>query len=104
VPAASFAAHSLPIARFPTPEHLYSASGLAPATWRQPVSPAAATGHMSRQGMPEHRDALMSIAWGLSQYSLSFRERDQELRGRGMRPIQARVALARQACRLCHAL
>jgi transposase len=29
VRAASFAAHSLPIARFPTPEHLYSATGLA---------------------------------------------------------------------------
>jgi transposase len=61
-------------------------------------------GRISRQGLPEHRDALMSIAWGLSQYSPSFRERDQELRRRGMRPIQARVALARHACRLCHAL
>jgi hypothetical protein len=46
----------------------------------------------------------MGIAWGLSQYSPSFRERDHELRARGMRPIQARVALARHACRLCHAL
>ena len=46
----------------------------------------------------------MGIAWGLSQYSWSFRERDQELRRRGMGPIQARVALARHACRLCHAL
>jgi hypothetical protein len=46
----------------------------------------------------------MGIAWGLSRYSSSFRERDGELRGRGMRPIQARVALARHACRLCHAL
>ena len=46
----------------------------------------------------------MGIAWGLSQYSSSFRERDQELRGRGLRPIQARVALARHACRLCYAL
>ena len=46
----------------------------------------------------------MGIAWGLSQYSPSFRQRDAELRGRGMRPIQARVALARHACRLCHAL
>jgi hypothetical protein len=46
----------------------------------------------------------MGIAWGLSQYSSSFRERDQQLRARGMRPIQARVALARHACRLCYAL
>jgi len=46
----------------------------------------------------------MGIAWCLSQYSTSFRERDHELCARGMRPIQARVALARHACRLCHAL
>ena len=46
----------------------------------------------------------MGIAWGLYQSSGSFQERDRELRGRGMRPIQARVALARHAGRLCHAL
>jgi transposase len=102
VRAASFAAHSLPIARFPTPEHLYAATGLAPATYQS--ASLQRRGRISRQGLPEHRDALMGIAWGLSQYSPSFRERDQELRGRGMRPIQARVALARHACRLCHAL
>jgi transposase len=102
VRAASFAAHSLPIDRFPTPEQLYAATGLAPASYQ------SATLHrhrgISRQGLAEHRDALMGIAWGLSQYSASFRERDAELRGRGMQPIQARVALARHACRLCHAL
>ena len=31
--AAAFAAHSLPIARFPDAEHLYSATGLAPAMY-----------------------------------------------------------------------
>jgi transposase len=102
VRAASFAAHSLPIARFPTPEQLYAATGLAPATWQS--ASLKRRGRISRQGLPEHRDALMGIAWGLSQYSSSFRERDQELRGRGMRPIQARVALARHACRLGYAL
>jgi transposase len=102
VRAASFAAHSLPIGRFPTPERLYAATGLAPATWQS--ASLTRRGRISRQGLPEHRDALMGIAWGLSQYSPSFRERDQQLRGRGMRPIQARVALARHACRLCHAL
>lgn len=102
VRAASFAAHSLPIARFPTPEHPYAATGLAPATWQS--ASLHRRGRISRQGLPEHRDALMGIAWGLSQYSSSFRERDVELRGRGMRPIQARVALARHACRLCYAL
>jgi transposase len=100
--AASFAAHSLPIARFPTPDHLYAATGLAPATWQS--ASLHRRGRISRQGLPEHRDALMSIAWGLSQYSSSFQERNQELRRRGMRPIQARVALARHACRLCYAL
>ena len=102
VRAAAFAAHSLPIDRFPTPEHLYAATGLAPAAWQS--ASLKRRGHISRQGLPEHRDALMGIAWGLSQYSPSFHQRDQELRGRGMRPIQARVALARHACRLCHAL
>jgi transposase len=100
--AAAFAAHSLPIGRFPTPEHLYAATGLAPATWQS--ASLHRRGRISRQGLPEHRDALMGIAWGLSQYSSSFRQRDRELRGRGMRPIQARVALARHACRLCHAM
>ena len=102
VRAASFAAHSLPIDRFPTADHLYAATGLAPATWQS--ASLTRRGRISRQGLPEHRDALMGIAWGLSQYSPSFRERDTELRGRGMRPIQARVALARHACRLGYAL
>jgi transposase len=61
-------------------------------------------GRISRQGLAEHRDALMGIAWGLSQHSPSFRRRDRELRARGKRPIEARVALARAACRLCFAL
>ena len=42
VRAASFAAHSLPIDRFPTPEHLYAATGLAPRPGRQPACTAAA--------------------------------------------------------------
>ena len=33
VRAAAFAAHTLPIERFPTPEQLYSATGLAPASY-----------------------------------------------------------------------
>jgi transposase len=102
VRAASFAAHSLPIARFPTAEHRYAATGLAPATWQS--ASLYRRGRISRHGLPEHRDALMGIAWGLSQHCQSFVERDHELRARGMRPIQARVALARHACRLCHAL
>jgi transposase len=102
VRAAAFAAHSLPIQRFPTADHLYAATGLAPATWQS--ASLQRRGRISRQGLPEHRDALMGIAWGLSRYSSSFQERDRQLRGRGMRPIQARVALARHACRLCYAL
>ena len=46
----------------------------------------------------------MGIAWGLSQRSPSFAQRDAELRARGMAPIQARVALARHACRLAYRL
>ena len=57
-------------------------------------------GRISRQGLAEHRDALMGIAWGLAQHSPAFAERDREYRARGFRPIQARVALARHACRL----
>jgi transposase len=99
VRAAAFAAYTLPIERWPTPEHLYSATGLAPATYQS--STITRRGRISRQGLPEHRDALMSIAWGLSQNSDAFKARDAELRARGFRPIQARVALARHACRLC---
>ncbi len=99
VRAAAFAAHTLPIERWATPERLYSATGLAPAAYQS--STINRRGRISRQGLPEHRDALMGIAWGLSQNSSSFKARDTELRTRGMRPIQARVALARHACRLC---
>jgi transposase len=102
VRAAAFACHALPIERFPTPEHLYSASGLAPASYESAT--IRRRGRISRQGLAERRDALMGIAWGLSQHSESFRERDRELRARGMQPIEARVALARHACRLCFAL
>jgi len=69
--AAAFAAHSLPIARYPSPDHLFSATGLAPASYESAT--LRRRGRISRQGLPEHRDALMSIAWGLSQHSVSFR-------------------------------
>ncbi len=98
--AAAFAVHSLPIARFPDAEHLYSATGLAPALYES--STLRRRGRISRQGLAEHRDALMSIAWGLSMFSPVFAERNAQLRARGMAPIQARVALARNACRLIY--
>lgn len=100
--AAAFAAHSLPIHRFPDAEHLYSATGLAPALYQSATLNRC--GRISRQGLAEHRDALMGIAWGLSQRSPSFAARDAELRARGMAPMQARVALARHACRLTYRL
>lgn len=99
VRAAGFCSFTLPIERWPSPEHLYSATGLAPAVYQS--STVTRRGRISRQGLPEHRNALMGIAWGLSRYSSSFRARDAELKARGFRPIQARVALARHACRLC---
>jgi transposase len=98
--AASFAAFSLPIERFATAEHLYSATGLAPARYQSAT--LNHTGRISRTGLAEHRDALMGIAWGLSQRCGPFAERDAQLRARGMAPIQARVALARHACRLTY--
>jgi transposase len=98
--AAAFAVHALPIERFPTAERLYSSTGLAPARYESATVRKARA--ISRQAPGERRDALMSIAWGLSQHCEAFRERDRELRGRRMRPIEARVALARHACRLCH--
>lgn len=100
--AAGFAAHSLPISRFPDAEHLYSATGLAPALYQSAT--VQRRGRISRQGLAEHRNALMGIAWGLSKFSPSFAERDREYRARGMAPIQARVALARHACRLAYRL
>lgn len=97
--AAAFAAYTLPVQRFPTPEHLYSATGLAPASYQSAA--VRKRGRIARTGLAEHRDALMGIAWGLSQYAPAFRQRLVELRTRGMTPIQARVAIARHACRLC---
>jgi transposase len=98
--AAAFAVHALPIERFATAEHLYSSTGLAPARYESATIRRSRT--ISRTGPGERRDALMAIAWGLSQHCGVFEERDRELRARGMRPIEARVALARHACRLCH--
>lgn len=100
--AAAFAAFSLPIARFPDAEHLYSATGLAPALYQSAT--LHRRGRISRQGLAEHRDALMGMAWGLSISSPSFAERNAQLRARGMAPIQARVALARNVCRLAYRL
>jgi transposase len=100
--AAAFAAFSLPIARFPDAEHLYSATGLAPALYQSAT--LHRRGRISRQGLAEHRDALMGMAWGLSINSPSFAERNAELRARGMAPIQARVVLARNVCRLAYRL
>jgi transposase len=102
VRAAAFAAHSLPVERYPSADHLYSATGLAPASYESGT--LARRGGISRQGLAEHRDALMAIAWGLSLSAPAFRERADELRRRGFAPMQVRVALARHACRLCHAL
>jgi transposase len=96
--AAAFAVHALPIERFASAEHLYSSTGLAPARYESATVRRARA--ISRQAPGERRDALMAIAWGLSQHCEAFRRRDGELRGRGMRPIEARVALARHACRL----
>jgi transposase len=100
--AAAFAAYSLPIDRFPDAEHPYSATGLTPALYQSAT--LHRRGPISRQGLAEHRDALMGIAWGLATFSPSFAERDQEYRARGSKPIQARVALARHACRLVYPL
>jgi transposase len=97
--AAAFAAHTLPIKRFPTPEHLYSATGLAPSSYESATIHKRGT--ISRTGLPEHRDALMGIAWGLGQHAPAFQHRLAELNARGKTGIQARVALARHACRLC---
>jgi transposase len=82
VRAAAFAAHSLPVDRWPTPEHLYSATGLAPASYQS--ASVTRRGRISRQGLAEHRDASMGIAWGLSQHSRAFAERDREYRARGL--------------------
>jgi hypothetical protein len=96
--------------RRPPPAPLTDSPGpstcMQPPAWPSRLASASLKrrGHSSRQGLPEHRDALMSIAWGRSQSSPSFGERDQRLRGRGMRPIQARVALARMPAGLCYAL
>jgi hypothetical protein len=43
----------------------------------------------------------MGIAWGLGQFAPAFQARLAELNARGKSGIEARVALARHACRLC---
>lgn len=97
--AAAFAAHRLPIERFVTPERLYSATGLAPASYES--ASIRRRGGIARTGLPEHRDALMAIAWGMGQHAPAFQRRLAELNASGKTGIEARVALARHACRLC---
>ncbi|WP_418770881.1 transposase [Mycobacterium neumannii] len=46
--AAAFAAHSPPIERFPDVEHLYPATGLAPASYQSAT--LHRRGRLSRQG------------------------------------------------------
>jgi transposase len=99
VRAAAFSAHTLPVERFATPEQLYSATGLAPASYES--ASVRRRSAISRTGLPEHRDALMGIAWGLGQHAPAFQARRAELNARGKTGIQTRVALARHACRLC---
>jgi len=99
VRAAAFAAHTLPVERFATPERLYSATGLAPASYESAT--VRRRSGIARTGLPEHRDALMGIAWGLGQFAPAFQARLAELNQRGKTGIEARVALARHACRLC---
>ena len=44
----------------------------------------------------------MGIAWGLGQFAPAFQQRRHaSYAPAACRPIQARVALARHACRLC---
>jgi transposase len=50
VRAAAFAAHSLPVERFATAEHLYSATGLAPASYESATVKSAA--RSAAQGCP----------------------------------------------------
>lgn len=97
--AAAFAAHTLPVERFPTPEQLYSATGLAPSSYESAT--VRKRGGIARTGLPEHRDALMAVAWGLGQHAPAFQRRLAELNARGKNGIEARVILARHACRLC---
>jgi transposase len=99
VRAAAFAAHTLPVERFPTAEHLDSATGLAPASYQSASLRRRAT--IARTGLAEHRDALIGIAWGLGQFAPALQQRLTELNARGKTGIEARVALARHACRLC---
>jgi hypothetical protein len=85
---------------FPTPR-----TSIPPPGWRLRCTshpPSGAAAGSPARALAERRDALMGIASGLSAYSPGFAERNAELRARGMAPIQARVALARSACRLSY--
>ncbi len=85
--AAAFAAHTLPVERFATPEQLYSATGLAPASYES--STVHRRDRISRTGLPEHRDALIGIAWGLGQFAPAFQQRLTELQARGKTPTRS---------------
>ena len=100
VRSAAFAAHTLPVGRFATPEHLYSATGLAPASYQSAT--VRRRGGIARTGLPEHRDTLMGIAWGLGQFAPAFQRRLSELTARGLawrdRSADRRRAVGCEAC------
>ena len=70
VRAGAFAAHTLPIERWPSAEQLYSSNRAGAGQL------SVGVGHAPRADQPsrpaEHRDALMAIAWGLAQHSPAF--------------------------------
>lgn len=92
----------MPITRLPTAERLYCATGRASSAYRS--STIERRRGISRQGLPEHRHALMMHGLGLSMYCEPFIQRHEELEARGMKPMQIRVALARHVRRLAHVM
>lgn len=61
-------------------------TGLAPASYQS--SSIERRSGISRQGLAEHREALVSIAWGLSRHCPPFIEREEQLRARGRVPTR----------------
>ena len=89
--------------RFRNAEQAYRFSGLVPATHESAGRPYGEPG-ISREGNSALRDAIVELGRGLSQHEPDFARYRATVLARGMKPLQAAIAVGHRAHRLAFAL
>ena len=89
--------------RFRNAEQAYRFSGLVPVTYESAGRRHGEPG-ISREGNSALRDAIVELGRGLSQHDPDFARYRTTLLVRGMKPLQATIAVGHRAHRLAFAL